>query len=414
MNEGQLSQVSLFTSLPTSEIQHLAKTLKPIWVPKGTILLTEGEMGDHFYILLEGQVEILKAIGTADERRLALREAVSFLGEMSLFSEDKLHTASVRAFTPLKLLEMSHEDFDALLHRQPSITYSLVRTLSKRLDASEDLTIQDLRCKNRELMKAYKELEAAQAQLVEQERLKRELELARQIQESILPRSLPKIQGFDFGAQFAPMAAVGGDFYDFIPLDENNLALAMGDVSDHGVHAALFMALTVTLLRAEAQRSMAPCEVLNNVNHHLLNMNEAGMFVTILYGLLNTRTKMFQYVRAGHETPMVIDSRGNAVALQHSQGQPLGLFLEPILDEGSIVLTPGGWLWLYTDGVKEAMDAEGRMFGLEHLLEASRAGIHNSAQDVCDHVWETLERHRGGVDQQDDATLVVIRMKPDA
>jgi sigma-B regulation protein RsbU (phosphoserine phosphatase) len=414
MIEKQLTQVPLFASLPPSEIQHLAETLKPVQVPKGTVLLTEGEAGDRFYILIEGQVEILKAIGTADERRLALREAVSFLGEMSLFSEDKLHTASVRAFAPLQLLEMSHEDFDALLHRQPSLAYGLVRTLSQRLDESEDQTILDLRRKNRALMKAYKDLEAAQAQLVEQERLKRELELARQIQESILPRSLPQLPGFGFGVQFVPMAAVGGDFYDFIPIDEKTLVLVMGDVSDHGVHAALFMALTVTLLRAESQRSKAPCDVLNNVNRHLLNMNEAGMFVTILYGLLNTRTKMFQYARAGHETPMVIDAQGNAVSLQRSRGQPLGLFPEPMLDEGSVVLPPGGWLWLYTDGVKEAMDAEGRMFNLEHLLEASRAGIHHSAQEVCDLVWEALERHHGGLDQQDDATLVAIRMKPDA
>ncbi len=414
MIEKQITQVPLFASLPPSEIQHLAKTLKPIQVPEGTVLLSEGKFGDHFYILLEGQVEILKAVGTVDERRLALREAVTFLGEMSLFSEDKLNTASVRAFTPLQLLEMNHEDFDALLHRQPSLAYGLVRALSQRLDESENLTIQDLRRKNRELMKAYRELEAAQAQLVEQERLKRELELARQIQQSILPRSLPQLPGFGFGVQFVPMAAVGGDFYDFIHLNEKTLVVAMGDVSDHGVHAALFMALAVTLLRAEAQRSKVPCEVLTNVNRHLLNMNEAGMFVTILYGLLNTTTKVFHYARAGHEMPMLMDVKGEMLPLKKKVGQPIGLFENPEIHEGSVVLPPGGWLWLYTDGVKEAMDVEGRMFSLEHLLEASRAGIHHSAQEVCDLAWEALERHRGGVDQQDDATLVAIRMKPDA
>jgi len=411
MNEELISQVPLFASLPPSELAYLAETLKPVLVPKGTVLLTEGELGNRLYILLEGQVEILKALGTPDERVLAIRSGRACMGEMSLFTEDKLHTATVRAHTPLTVLEMSHEDFDALLHRQPSITYSLVRTLSKRLDASEDLTIRDLRRKNRELRKAYKELEAAQAQLVEQERLKRELEVARQIQESILPRTLPEIPGFDFGTQFIPMTAVGGDFYDFIQLDEHTLAVAVGDVSDHGVHAALFMALATTLLRAEARRFDSPCEVLINVNRHLLDMNEAGMFVTILYGLLNTQSMEFHFARAGHEVPMIMDAKGERVSLEPSVGQPLGLFSEVTLEEKRITLPNESLLVIYTDGVKEAMDAEGNMFGLDLLQGLIKEGGHRSAQEICDLVWEALESHRGGVDRGDDTTLVAIRIR---
>ena len=109
-----------------------------------------------------------------------------------------------------------------------------------------------------------------------------------------------------------------------------------------------------------------------------------------------------------------MDVKGEMLPLEKNIGQPLGLFADPEIHEGSVVLPPGGWLWLYTDGVKEAMDAEGRMFSLEPLQEASQAGGHHSAQEVCDMAWEALERHRGELDQHDDATLVAIRMNPDA
>jgi sigma-B regulation protein RsbU (phosphoserine phosphatase) len=410
MNEELISQVPLFASLPPSEIQYLAETLEPVLVPEGEVLLTEGEFSNRLYILLEGQVEILKAYGTPDERVLAIRGGNVCLGEMSLFTKDKVHTASVRAHTPLSVLEMSHEEFDALLHRQPSIAYTLVEMLSKRLDASEDLTIRDLRRKNRELMKAYKELEAAQAQLVEQERLKRELEVARQIQESILPRRLPQIPGFDFGALIEPMTAVGGDFYDFLHINDETIAIAIGDVSDHGVHAALFMALAATLLQAEAQRSNSPCEVLTHVNYHLLDMNEAGMFVTLLYGLLNTKSLDFHYARAGHEIPTIMDNKGRFLKLEQRRGQPLGLFSDVTIEENRISLPQESLLLMYTDGVKEAMDAEGNMFGIDLLHEVLKEEGHRSAQDICDHLWDALEAHRAGIDRGDDTTLVAIRI----
>jgi serine phosphatase RsbU (regulator of sigma subunit) len=203
---------------------------------------------------------------------------------------------------------------------------------------------------------------------------------------------------------------VGGDFYDFILLDENTLAVAVGDVSDHGVHAALFMALAATLLKAEALRSNSPREVLTNVNSHLLDMNEAGMFVTILYGLLNVNTMEFHYARAGHEVPMILKADGEPVPLEQSVGQPLGLFSEVTIEEKRVTLPDESLLVLYTDGVKEAMDDMGNMFGLDPLQDLLKEGRHRSAQEICDLVWDALEEHRGGIDRGDDTTLVAIRI----
>ncbi len=409
MKEELISRVPLFASLPRSEIRHLANTLRPLTFPDQALLIHEGKTDDRFYILLDGQVEIIKALGSDAERLLGVRQAGSVIGEMSLFSRDGRHTASVRARTPLQLLEITRADFDALLHRQPSLAYEMVRTLSTRLDESENLTVRDLLEKNRQLRQAYDELKAAQAQIIEKEKLESELDVARRIQRSLLPRERPRLPGFDFGMLIEPMSSVGGDFFDFIPLGGDRLGIAVGDVSDHGVPAALFMALTYSLLRAEASRAPSPAEALRNVNRHLMSLNASGMFVTVLYGILNGATREFHYVRAGHDRPLLLDARREAIEVSRGPGQLLGLFPEPTLDEQSIVLPPGGLLLMYTDGVTEAMDQERNQFGRRGLQASLRAAGRTSAQDTCSVVRDAVSAYSGSTAPHDDITLVAVQ-----
>lgn len=411
MNEHLISRIPLFASLPRAEIEYLARTLRPREFPDNALLLREGTTGDLFYILLDGQAEIIKALGTEDERLLGIREAVSLIGEMSLFSQNGLRTASVRAHTALRVLEMTRADFDALLRRQPTLAYDLVRALSVRLEESENLALRDLREKNLQLTKAYEDLKAAQAQIIEKEKLERELQVASKIQMSILPRQLPKLAGYDFGARIVPMSAVGGDFYDFIPLGDDMLGIAVGDVSGHGVPAALFMALTVTLLRAEACHDCSPSEVLRNVNRHLLNLNDEGMFVTVLYGVLNRTTREFSYVRAGHELPLLCKTDGELVQPSLGRGQILGLLSDPVLPEQTLALASGSTLLLYTDGVIEAIDEHAEMFGEERLQQAVDANCISSAQVLCERILESVTAHSRAVAQHDDITLTCVQAK---
>ena len=411
MKADLISRVPLFASLPRGEIEHLAQTLRARDYPDQSLVFREGQTGDRFYILLDGQVEIIKALGSDAERLLGIREAGSVIGEMSLFSQGGRHTASVRARTRLQLLEMTTAEFDALLHRQPSLAYEMMRMLSTRLDESENLTIRDLLEKNRQLKQAYDELQAAQAEIIQKEKLEAELDVARAIQRSILPRDRPGLPGFDFGMLGEPMRSVGGDFFDFIPLGDERLGIAVGDVSDHGVPAAIFMALTYSLLRAEASRASAPGDALSSVNRHLASMNASGMFVTVLYGILNGATREFHYVRAGHDLPLVLDARREAIDLPHAPGQLLGVFPDPALDEQSVVLPPGGLLLMYTDGVTEAMDENGQQFGLERLRATLRAGARMAAQQVCDAVHQAVRAHNGAAAQHDDITLVAVQVE---
>ena len=219
---------------------------------------------------------------------------------------------------------MTRSDFDALLHRQPSLAYNLLTVMSARLNESENHTIRDLQEKNRQLAQAYEELKAAQAQLIEKEKLEAELKIARDLQRNILPRIKLRISGLDFGMVIEPMTSVGGDFFDFIELDEERVGLVTGDVSDHGVPAAIFMALTYSLLRAEAFRAASPGEVLRAVNRQLLDMNASSMFVTVLYGILNRATRDFQFARAGHDLPLILNARREALDLIAGKGQSAG------------------------------------------------------------------------------------------
>jgi serine phosphatase RsbU (regulator of sigma subunit) len=315
------------------------------------------------------------------------------------------------ARSPLRLLEMARADFDVLLQHRPALAYEMVRVLSLRLDHSHNTTIADLREKNRQLAQAYEELKAAQAQIIEKERLEKELETARWIQQSILPRTLPSRPGFDFGAFLMPARAVGGDLFDFIPLSSQRIGVVIGDVSDKGVPAAIFMALTYSLLRAEAARWASPVRVLQATNRHLLGMNEAGMFVTVLYGVLDCRRGSFLYTRAGHELPLHFGPAGEVVAAERGIGQPLGLFDDPDLEERSISLEPGATLLMYTDGATDLMDPQGIRFGPDRLQEVAQASRSGSAQAICEQVWAALDQYRETAAQFDDVALIAIQAK---
>jgi serine phosphatase RsbU (regulator of sigma subunit) len=304
---------------------------------------------------------------------------------------------------------MARADFDALLQHRPALAYEMIRVLAVRLDDSHNTTIADLREKNRELAQAYEELKAAQAQIIEKERLEKELETARWIQQSILPHTLPTVPGYDLGATLVPARAVGGDLFDFIPLSNHRIGVVIGDVSDKGVPAAIFMALTYSLLRAEAVRWSSPVQVLQATNHHLLGMNDAGMFVTVLYGVLDWRRHTFLYARAGHELPMHLSPSGDILSVSQGVGQPLGLFDAPDLAEQSIALEPGVVLFMYTDGATDLMDPQGQRFGHARLRDAALASRDNSAQAFCELVWSVLDQYRATAAQFDDVALLAIR-----
>jgi serine phosphatase RsbU (regulator of sigma subunit) len=235
-----------------------------------------------------------------------------------------------------------------------------------------------------------------------------EMGLARQAQKSILPMRSPGQPGYDIGSFIMPARAVGGDFYDFIPMDNQRLCIVIGDVSDKGLPAALFMAVTFSLVRAETGRTVDQRQILKNINKFLLKM-DAKMFVTLLYCILDFKTGSLKYSRAGHVPPIVIDRDGVFLDIPVEEGQPLGVIDNLHIDQQQFLIPEGGLALLYSDGLREVFNSQGNMFGLDRIKSELLVHRHESAQTICNKLWHAVQNHSGEIPHQDDFTTVVIK-----
>jgi len=410
--EAFIRRVPLFASLPDREVGHLADTLQPVEFAPGQVVFHEGEYGDRFYIVLSGEVEIIKSLGAEAERLISVRGPGDYIGEMSLVNRDGLRTASTRARGPTRVLEMTREDFDTLLTRYPTLAYEMVRVLSLRLNQAHNLATRDLQAKNRQLTEAYQALQAAQAQIIEKEKLEHELRMAREVQASLLPRALPRPAGWEFAAHWQPAREVGGDFYDFIPLDRpggQGLGMLIGDVSGKGMPAALFMAMARSLLRASLALAGPPADGLTQANRLIHADAGAGMFVTLFYAQLDLAAGELTYVNAGHNPPWWYRAAREDWEELKRTGTALGLFGVQALGQRAARLAPGDCLFLYTDGVTDAADARGQRFGVEALRAVLHAHRHSTAAQIVAAVDQAVAQFRGDQGLFDDIAIVVAR-----
>ena len=411
LSASLLTRIPLFSQLPFDELNLLLNALDRVRLNAGDILFKEGELAEHLYIVARGQLEINMASGTANELVLNVINEGEYLGEMGIIMPGGRRTAGARARGDVLLLSMSRTQFQELLQRHPELANAMVSVLSSRLDNTNVQTFRDLTEKNRQLQTAYDELKAAQEQLIEKERLEKELQVAAEIQMSILPDVLSAPEGFDCGGRILPARQVGGDFYDVFELGNGKMGVLIGDVSDKGVPSAIFMARAHALIIAEADNSTSPGAVLRMVNEHITRLEKSTQFVTALYGVLDTLTGEFSYARAGHEPPLLIGERGDIHRLPHEPGMALGLWEDMLLDENSIRLAKGSLVVMFTDGMTDCRDPNGAPFGLERIKETMRGLRSLSAQAACDRLFSTLMDYQNGAKQDDDVTLLAIHAK---
>jgi phosphoserine phosphatase RsbU/P len=411
MAANLLAHIPFFTDLPNDELDRLQSELEVVNLRAGEILLREGEAGEHLYIVVSGELEILMGPGQENELILNIIHEGEYIGEMSLLQPDGLRTTSARAYSDVVLLSMSRLQFKELLNRHPELAKSMVSVLSQRLVNTNLQTFRGLTEKNRQLQKAYDELKAAHEQLIEKERLERELKVASDIQMSILPDVLPVHPNFDFGGKILPARQVGGDFYDVFDLGDNRFGVLIGDVADKGVPSAIFMARAHALIIAEADTASSPGEVLRKVNTHITRLEKSTQFVTALYGVLDTATGEFMYARAGHEPPLLLDASGMVRRLPFQSGMALGLWEEIALDEDHFIMPKGSLLVMYTDGMTDCRNPRGEPFGLERVKTTISGLTGFTAQSSCDQLFETLMQYQNGSKQDDDVTLVAIHAK---
>jgi phosphoserine phosphatase RsbU/P len=326
MDESAFLNIPLFHDLPRPELTRLVNELPLAEYEPGVYLFREGEVGESLCVVASGSLEVVLAADTPDEMLLRICGAGEYVGEMSLIMPKGERTASVRAREKTRVWIMSRAKFNDALRQWPVLSYTMVGILSQRLDATNAASFHDLVEKNRALQKAYDDLKAAQVQLVEKERMERELQVAAEIQLSILPDELPQAPGFDFGARILPARQVGGDFYDVFPALQGKFGVVIGDVADKGVPSSLFMARTHALIMAEADTGLDAAQVMHLVNRHITRLEKSTQFVTALYGLLDPHTGEFAYARAGHEPPLLLSTDGQVERLSYGPGMSLGMW----------------------------------------------------------------------------------------
>jgi sigma-B regulation protein RsbU (phosphoserine phosphatase) len=245
------------------------------------------------------------------------------------------------------------------------------------------------------------------------ERIQSELRMATEIQASLLPRLFPAFPDrpeFDIYASMDPAKEVGGDFYDFFFIDDTNLCFLIADVSDKGVPAALYMMVAKTLLKSEAQRLGEPDQILSCVNNILVLDNDSTMFATVFCAILNTGTGEVRYANAGHNAPVIMDSQGIRY-LTLKPGFVLGPMPDIVYKAERLTLKPGDTLFLYTDGVTEAQNAEQELYGEEQLLNALQQAPKEDVTEMIHYIREDVTRHTNGAPQSDDITMVALKYR---
>lgn len=244
--------------------------------------------------------------------------------------------------------------------------------------------------------------------------IERELNVAYQIQSSMVPRNFPAFPDrdeFDIFAKMYPAKHVGGDFFDFFLIDDYHLYFVIGDVSGKGVPAALFMAMSRTLIKAIALKGVPPDICLDDVNKILNLDNESSMFVTVFAGVLNTFTGEVKYCNAGHNPPYLIKKDGGVEELESTNSIALAITAEEnLFSSKSIMLHPGDAIFLYTDGVTEATDSENILFSDDRLHNFLKTVSESSPTDIVNNVIEQVNAYSSDVMQADDITAMCFKL----
>lgn len=255
-------------------------------------------------------------------------------------------------------------------------------------------------------------------ELRSQERLQHELNIAQQVQESFLPQTMPDIPGVDIAARCLAAEEVGGDYYDFVPLTDGRLAIVIGDVSGKGIQAAFFMTLVKGFVRTLCKGNPTPAKVLKRVNELFCENAPKGMFISMIFGILDIPQSRFVFARAGHNPVMIRQAAGHGVSTYQPSGLGIGFVKGSLFDrsveEVEVHLDKDDLVVLYTDGFSEAMNRSRELFGDDRLRSVIRRATSSTANDLLNDVQESVDTFVEGAERHDDMTMVVLRLPGDS
>ena len=241
------------------------------------------------------------------------------------------------------------------------------------------------------------------------EALERELSIAREVQQQLLPLSTPTVQGLELTGVCIPAIGVGGDYFDFLQLSDRLVGLVVADISGKGIPAALLMAGLQAAVRSLTRPEVAPAELNRRLNEILYHSSAASRYATMFLGFYDAETRSLNYSNAGHHPPLLL-SNGSVTQLD-AGGMPIGMFLDTGYRESSHRLSPGDLLILFTDGVIEQPNAQGDEFGEERLIELLKSRHEQAVEQIVGDILEALNGWSGGAEAHDDVTLVLARVR---
>lgn len=396
-----LRRTRLLATAPDQILDQVADVVETLAVKGGDVILTKGELGREAYIIVEGRVRVhdgdvvLNYLGAGD-----------MFGEMAALDHHE-RSATITAEADTRLMRLDSEALCDLIAKRRDAALTIVHGLCESLrDRVADITedVQQIKA------------------------LERELEIGRDIQAGFLPRTLPQPPGWQLAARLSAAREVAGDYYDaFVLTPDNALGLVIGDVCDKGVGAALFMTLFRSLIRAGASEGVASsvqrrsgvddasvAALLNGIalaNDYVARVHgHTGMFSTLFFAALDPATGILHYVNAGHEPPFIVAADGVRRRLE-TTGPVLGLFPGADFSVGECRLEPGETLFAYTDGVTEAQNMNGELFG-EHRLQRLLVQPDTEGAAVIERVQAALNDFADGRAQFDDITMFVAAREP--
>ncbi len=366
--------------LSAEELALYASQTERLTLPEGAVLMREGIGGDEMYILLEGELLI-----TVQGKRIDYLTPGMILGEMAMV-DDRPRSATATAATDCTLARFNRRQFRELIRFSPEFALTVMNIMSLR---------------TRRLMGVE----------VSRQRMEEELAIGRRIQLSLLPGDCPRVAGYDFAAGYRAAREVGGDLYDFIlsPANPAQVHLIVADVTGKGVPAALYMAVSRTILHTYALEGHTPAQALLCANRFIRQDEATPLFLSAFYAILDTEAHVLTYANAGHNAPIMLHNATGEIELLEARGIVLGAFDGFAPEEKSRAIAPDDYIVFFTDGITEARNATGEFFDDERLeaIVASRRWA--NAHELMVAIVQAVDEFAAGAPQADDFTVVVIR-----
>jgi len=387
-----LQKTELFSEIPETELKAISQIAKEVTYPADSLLFEEGDEGDSLYLIVDGKVSIIKA-GT---EVLFFDEKGYCLGEIALI-DNKPRSATVKIVKPTRFLRITRNDFFNAMAREPRIGSGMFRVLNKKI--RRDLEIQ---------------MSAIRKEIAQEESMR----FAAEVQQSLLPNQEISHPYVRTAGYCQPANSVGGDYYDYMELSENRVAIFIGDVMGHGYHSAMVAAMTKSCLETQIRFDASVPEVMKAITRVIEQDSQAFIYITCCYLIIHPNNRL-EYTNAGH--PEMLLYRADPNKRNTEDEEPLKLesaflpvgvsFFSGPSEYHSIEVAwhPEDLLVLYSDGITEAFNPNSEMYGLERLKSLISKKRHLSPEKIKDEILSDLRVHQQGENTTDDITLVVAK-----